>query len=410
MAEVTNAYAEATGRTTTTSTSVGGANKVRLTHTPGSSETWAYLWDSIVDCSSTGSDVLMRLRNETLSEDWANVNVEPKDGTNRMSVGGVKVKTYGASPGSQDIDIDFWNEAATTAGAGGTFLWGIKLGANDKSAEDDSQQNDSSGASTFVTALTLTETLTGDYLFLCSCEYQVAALANILIRADKSGTKYGDFQARLQDATSWRTWATGFKLTGLSGSQTVTIEFATDLDTVQASVRKCRILAIDLSRFNKNGYQEDRTRDTNSTATPEDQSSLAFTPDATRNHIAICGMILDHNVNTTNGFGEFERDGTAINQCQEEPQQNGDCFAFFSLRRESLSAATTYKTQKWSETTNITGAAESWIIVIDLEEAAVITPVTGQGLQHIGYGIGDTGAHAGRAPQTLHTIDCGIMS
>jgi hypothetical protein len=357
-AELANAYAESLGRSTTTSTTVGGANKVRLTHTPGDNETWAYLWNVELDGSSASVAPLLRLRNETLAADWANVTSMPQDATNRVSVGGLKVHTYGAAPGAQDIDIDFWNGAAATAGATDAHIFGLKLGADDKSAAADAANGNTSG--TYETAVTLAETLDGDYLFLGSCEYNSAnTTGDVQIRADKGGTKYGTLWATVQASTNWRTWATGFKLTGLSGAQTVTIEFASHDTVTNVQVRNCRILALDLSRSNKHGYDEDLVRDTNTTATPEDQSSLTFSPDAERNHVALAGMIY-----------EFERDGAAINQAQEEPNEAVDGMAFFSLRRESLTTGDkVYKTQKWSETTNTTGAAESWIVVLDLEEA-----------------------------------------
>ena len=117
MAELTNAYAESTGRSTVTgigSTTVGAANKVRLTHTPGDNETWLYLWDCLFDYNTSTDGGFLRFRNETLSADWANIDYEPQDTTDRISLGGLKVHTYGASPGSQDIDIDFWSSLRLT--------------------------------------------------------------------------------------------------------------------------------------------------------------------------------------------------------------------------------------------------------------------------------------------------------
>jgi hypothetical protein len=44
-----------------------------------------------------------------------------------------------------------------------------------------------------------------------------------------------------------------------------------------ATVRKCRIFALQLSGFANNYYDEDRARATNATTTPSDQSILTFT-------------------------------------------------------------------------------------------------------------------------------------
>ena len=378
MAELTHAYAESTGRSTTTSTTVGGANKVRLTHTPGDNETWLYLWDALVDSSVTTADVVARFRNETASADWANINMEPQDTTDRLSVGGLKVHTYGASPGSQDIDIDFWMESAGTAGCGDAHIFGLKIDSDYKHVENDAEDTNASSPTADKTTATMTETLSGDYLFLFSCEYQTDSTANIRIRADIGGTKYGEMNSAgaLQDTTTWRTWATGVRLTGLSGSVTALIEFFNGTGGVTVSVRKRRIIAIPLSKFNKVGYDEDRTRDTNTISTPEVQSSLAFTPDATRNHIAIAGMILDHNSNASSGLARWQRDSVSLAANNtEEPNVGGADWAWFSLRRESLTGgvSTTYTTDKWTEGATV-GCAESWIIVLDLEAAAAAGP------------------------------------
>jgi hypothetical protein len=186
MAERTNAFAEATGRTTTSSTTVGGTNKLRLTHTPGDNERWWYWWDAQLDQDHTTLDVLARLRNSTAGVDWGNINLEPHDTTDRIRAFGIKEHTYGASPGPQNIDIDFWVESgvASVGGAGEAHIFGLKANTGDKSAATDADNTNTSA--TWETAAMLTETLSGDYLF-SACEYNITGLsAYIGIRADKA--------------------------------------------------------------------------------------------------------------------------------------------------------------------------------------------------------------------------------
>lgn len=52
--------------------------------------------------------------------------------------------------------------------------------------------------------------------------------------------------------------------------------------------------------------------------------------------------------------------------------------------------------------------ADSWAAATVAVRPAPEPPVTSMVMQHMGEGIGDTGVHAGRVPQTLHTINQGI--
>ena len=376
MAELANAYAESNDRSTSTTTTVGGANKVSLGHTPADNARWLYIWSAVLDGSVTTADARARLRNETAAADWAVTFIEPQDTTNRNSIGGFKVHQYGASPGAQTIDIDYWMESAGTVGIADACLFGIELGPDDYSVEDDAQDA-STDTGAYKTSLTLSETLTGDYLFLASAEISHSANSgNTRIRADKGGTKYGFLDYGFQDATTWRTWATGFKLTGLSGTQTVTIEFQPAAST--ATIRRRRIVAIKLDRFSKNGYAENRSANSHNNTTPADQTSLTFSPDAARNHVALAGMMMNNSSNSINAFGEFERDGTALHQCQEEVDAANDDFPMFAVKRESLTTGDkVYKTQKWVEGIGaVVEATESWIIVLDLEAASTGTNIS----------------------------------
>jgi hypothetical protein len=383
MAERTNEYAESTGRSTTTSTSVGGANKVSFVHTPGSSERWWYFWNAILDCSGATSDALARFRNETAGVDYNNVNWEPQDATDNISIFGGKEVTYGASPGSQTIDLDYWAESAT-AGIADAHVWGTKAETDDKSVAADGAVTRTSSA--YATAVTLTETLTGDYLFLCFCEMNSNnASARVDVRADKGGTKYGSSSWSPSDTTTWRSWGTAFKLTGLSGSQTVIIEYASNNNAATVSVRNCRIFALRLGNVANNYSDEDRARATlTGSTTPSVQSSLTFTPAAARNHVAFACAIGDINSNTGSGNYDWRRDATVINAHEEEGNISGDSAPFFGLRRESLAvSSTTYETRKWPETTGLTvGLAESGIYVLDLE-STVVGPTTSTGAQQL---------------------------
>jgi hypothetical protein len=374
VAERINAYAEAPARTTTSSTTVGGVNKARLTHTPGDNETWLYFWDVTLDNDGTTSDVLARFRNSTAGVDWGNANQEPHDTQDRMRLFGIKAHTYGASPGSQDIDVDFWSESALrVVGAQQCHIFGMKASADDKAAAADS--DNTNATTTWETAVTLTETLSGDCLFICTAEINVGGADGVIgVRAVMDSTNYNEVQTECHDSTTWKAWAAMWRLTGLSGSKTATIEFRSENGTDTATIRNARIFAIKLGNFANNYYDEDRTRDTNNTSTPEDQSVLTFTPAAARNHIAFVACCGDSNDAAEELNLAAELDGTDYASQLYEIATSGEEISFFAIKRDSLSVAShTYKTQKWTETNGTVGCYESVIAVLDLEAATAGT-------------------------------------
>jgi hypothetical protein len=376
MAEVTNEHVEATGSQTTTSTVVGNDNRVRLTHTPGDNERWWYFWQSAIG-SATSSDGLVRFRNETAGADWNTLNIEAQDTTNRHSICGGKEHTYGAAPGSQDIDIDFWSEAAATITMEAARIWAKKATDDDKHAAADTAATNATEL--WQTAATLSETLSGNYAVFCFCEFNGASGSTAWpgIRAVHGGVNYGEMQITPQDVAAWRSWGTCFVLEGLSGAQTITIDFQnSNAGAGTVSVRNCRIFALNLDQFAAYDYVRDAARTTNLTATPADKSSLTFAPAAARNHIAFGGAIYDMNNTAANALVQFERDGAELMAAQEEPNNGtpADEMPFFAFARESLTTGDkVYKTQFWSEFDGDeflhSGAAESFILVIDLEEA-----------------------------------------
>lgn len=370
----TTAYAASEALTTVagdTNVSAPGTTKVTLTHTPGDSERWWYFSNMVVSHNDATTDIIARFYQETAAVEFGNVSGESQDATNKINVMWGTEHTYGVSPGSQDIKLQFWNESSgVTNTARYAHILGVKCEANDFSAASDGSTNIIS--STFSTKVTLTETLNGNYVIFCFAEVGNGSNGNpYTVRADYGGTKYGSMTTSTPDNATWRTWSTMFVLEGLSGSQTIFIEMNSangDLVT-DLKIRRARIFALCLDNFANYDFVENRTRDNNNTTTPEDQSSLTFSPLATRDHLAFGAAIGDQQTLGVNGFAEFEVDGTAIVQQEEEPNNVGDMSPMFGFRQESLSGAPVFKTQKWTESGGDAGLKESSIVVVDLADS-----------------------------------------
>lgn len=354
-------------------------NVLRLTHTPNDSTTWWYFATALMDDSSitVGNNAIVRVRQSTAAVDLANLVFLPADITDNLQFIIGSQHTYGVAPGSQNIDIDLSTEGANTAGLDDLRLFGIEKDFDDRYAASDGETTSTS--SVYATKVTMTETLTGDYLFICTAEVNGNPTSRIQVRADKAGTKFGsaDIIMRNPSALNWQSWGTAFRLTGLSGSQTIFIEFARDVTGSAVKIRKARIFAIKLGRFANNYYAENRARTTTTSTTPIDKTTLTQVT-AAASHIIFGGMIVDGSDISNSSFAELEEDAVSISTQDAELTIANEFNGFMTFARHTLTAAShTWKTQFWSEAAALTtGADQSFISAIELTAAA--TPVTVQ--------------------------------
>lgn len=362
----------------------GQKNVLRLTHTPDDSTSWWYIATGVIGNSDSATAAQVRLRQATAAVDLGNVTLVPQDLNDNPEISFVARHTYGVSPGSQNIDVDLSASGANTASLDDIRIVGLEATGDDKFVSSDAETSSSSDV--YATKATVTDTFTGDYLFVFSAEiHATATTAAIQVRGDLDGTKYGSIVTGMRnDVTAWRTWITGKVVTGMTGLHTALIEFARETGgTAPVTIRKAHINIIKLDGFANHYYAENRARTTTVLTTPQDKTILTQTPVA-GDHLVLGGFIIDGVVAADRHNADFERDGVSYSAADEEPRTANDSVPFFvALRENETAVSRTWKTQFWSTAgTQTTGASESWIAVLELTQAP--TPVT---INSLGLGL-----------------------
>jgi hypothetical protein len=368
-ASIEDVYAEALGNSTTTSTSVGGANKVRLTHTPRDNERWWYFWHTVMSNSSITEDGLMRFRNATLGVDWSNANIEQPDTVSDFGLAGAKEHTYGSSPGSQDIDIDFWSEAGSTVTLANTAIWGYPPSSLDHAAANDVEVGNT-GANIWELGVSFNESLTGTYAIFCFAEYRVGT-GTCRIRANHDGSIFGRRDQIAIDTTNWGTWSTVFVVEDLNGSsQPINIQFQSSSGTADnVQLRNCRIFALNLDQFAQAQYDQDPDLTSTTSSSYQTKSTVALTPLATRPHIAFGSMVLnkDDALSSNSVLARFFA-GSTVSEIRSDQDNDAEQYCLFGFQRSSPGSLTTFQTQyrRIGSVVISAEAKESTVLVVDL--------------------------------------------
>lgn len=382
------AYAEAEGLVSVFAQFPTRSDILTLEHDPGENSRWWYFANSVCTRNSATADLVLFLEQATLVADLGGVNTELNDlSCNPCLFWGAEVQ-YAAS-GSQTIKLQGSGEGT---GVNMSCRWNHLL-AIEALADDFFEGDDATAANTsatYATALTFNETLSGDYLFLCFCEFNIPSTsARFNIRADKDGTKYGASRLSMPDSGSWRTWGTAFRLDGLAGSQTVTIEFNSENGVTAAAVRRRRIFALKLDEFTALASAENLAADANTTTTPEVQTTLSTSPVSGFEYLILAAMIGSHTDLGSNGhYSVYNVVAAAdILNWTDEPNTADDAAPGMVFKVASFLAAVTYETYKWSEIgATTTTALGSLIAIMNLEDLP-------SAVSHFGMGKRFHGVH-----------------
>lgn len=366
------------GATYTTITSV--------TFTPDASSDYMVMYScAIQNTASATADAKVRLQDTTNTITYHEINAEMKEITTPddwIPCFGHAVFTTGGSPASTTYAIQFAAEtAADVCNIYEARILIIKLDADDEFVYTAANSDHTSGTYTDVQSLTFTPGTTGDYLVIMSMDYTNSSGTGDTVGArmldSDAATARGECNPRTQkDPTTYWSWGTMIKKTGVSGSTTYkaqTINVSNAGDTIRARNR-C-IVALRLDKWDNQYYAETRGRSTSTSTTYQDGAQLIQTPLALDHAIFMCGN-LDGSSATISNYMRGLKTATAKTESIYEPVAANEDFSFMHFEKETLAASsTTWTVQARSETTSTTtGRAEMAIAVLQLGATPVAAP------------------------------------
>lgn len=372
-------HAEDRTETSTTSTTYG--DKVALTFTPDANSDYILIWCAVQkNASNITDDSKVRFFHDTASTVINETTFEGSTSSaplDYIPTYGIKKQSFGASPASQTYSIEFAAETAgNTINCKEASIIAIKMDAADQYAE--SEAISSTTATTFQdkTTLTFTPASAGDYLIICSSEWQVdvAGGAMEMKLLDDTSTDRGLTLITPTEILNWLPHGTFIRLNLSAASKTFKTQFRNVSGAVNVDMQRSRIFAMRLDTLDNNYYVESRTRSTTTSTTYQDKATLTATPLA-QDHLKLYCGIEDGNNAAVNYWWrsiegaavEFETVAEAANNDVTRNDRPGITFRLDTLAASS----TTWKTQWRSETTAGTaGFEESAISILQLTVAA----------------------------------------
>jgi hypothetical protein len=287
-------YAESTGLSTTTSTS--DQTKVTLTFTPEANSEYIYIWSAQVSSGSTSSDVRVNLK--TGATVIASGNIEDQDTTDYHPVSGVTHETFGASPSSTTLTLNYSQESAgTTAGIREARILVLKLESGDVYTDNTSDQINTT--TTFSTALTLnwTPATTGDYILLGSVQYRFSSTAGeVITRFVHSSTNYGVTTSRPKDANSYFPGVHAVYLSSLSGAQSAIVQWARSATaTGTAYCRNASLVALRVDNFFSVAQGRQAARATTTSNAAQTRATTGTINTVAKPYLILGSCVRDHN-------------------------------------------------------------------------------------------------------------------
>ncbi len=409
--------ASSTGESSSTSTSY--ATKTTYTFTPDDNTSYVYIATFLAQPSITTVYELVRLRNSTSGTTLSELRLRNKASTDYMSRAIIWGETFGTSPGSQTIDLDY------ASGTGGTavrikeaYITVIKLGANDSFTVDATREIVATTTETTVTTLTTgTPPATGKYAILTAAAFDTEATSSApRIYVDIGGTNARVF---IHDMNAAYTAGSGevdayasVYVTGdVSTAQTIDLQAASNGATNDTGIAYKCIVALWLDDFEYWINDADDARTTDSSESFITKSTVTFTAEAV-DHIIMAGNFRDSSVTGTSVLGRMQVAGATIGgESLEQPNTSGsgNQMMHMTCYLASLSAGSTTVTSQFStpvSTTNTAGCEDSFVLVIQVEAVAGAT--VGPGPQ--GPGNEFVAFPDGTIDPTLHKISNGISA
>ncbi len=378
-------YDIATAESLTNSSKTGATHttKVSLSRTYQASTDYFIFPSAIINCASTVLDVEAQLLDVTNSNTVVHIaNMEANDAGDYFAYGGCHIYQEGASPATQQFDLQYRVESAgTTVNIRDARITALEVSAN-------------SYWSRYRTAATFTGTgwnpntpadlvfnpgATRNYTIYAMCTYHGYTNAQTLkLRMKINSTTYEEWNTHTKDTASNYCWMSQPQRLALnSGTNTISLEIERSGTT--ADIRECTIIAIcDDDYLNVYADIDDTADTTSSTSWVDKGASVTFTAE-NKPHLIIWQA--GHNTGATNYQSEFRLyDGTTGYSADSREFDDGTKaleIPYFGIMAPTLAASShTFKLQAQVENaSNTTGIDESSVVVFQATEAS--TGITG---------------------------------
>lgn len=378
-------YAESTGESTTTTTGTY-QDKTTLTFTPDASSTYFVIATWLIYSASTNSArrAFSKFRNDTAGTDF-NLLKQQQTRANGQRVGAsIAIEAFGGSPASQDYKIQYVAESAQgTAKIQQARVIALKKAATDESAESNTRDTTTSTSYQDKTVLTFTPASTGDYIVIAVADIDYASNSTnaVTVALDVDGTEYtaaDHFGDTGVGANLWP-WASLAKVNLSNASHTIKIKYKAGGGSITAGIANAKIVALRADTLENNYFAEQRTRQTTTNASYQDELTLTQTPQAVNHLMFVAGM-----KDNTQANAQGLEGATSFGEVTDGQVTGGEENMLFHMWSESLAASsTTWKIQLKSNGVATAGIDEMAISVIQLDVGNVTTTQTIQGLARV---------------------------
>jgi len=365
-------YTEELTEASTTSSSY--SDKETLTFTPDDNSDYLILATSLYRKTQSAGSALpsVALRESTTVFCEGD---QLRSFSNKAGIGFMDIRSYGASPGSKNINLSVKvsGGVSPTAYVDDMRIVAIKLDSADKFATTDTESSDAEGASAdydTICTLTFTPATQGDYLIIAYAELQPSSGGLAYGKLVNGANSYGEgIVGNPAGGSVYVPWFTMVKLNLAASSQTFTIQdkggnFSTHYH------RNMRIVAIRLSNFEATQYNESRGRSTNTTTTYSTKASINFTPNNV-NHLVLSALLVDNDTSIGTTVNSLTDGTTVFNEQTFEPFTSAtEKMSQMQLYVAVLAASSTTFVNQFKRGSNTTAAQEAAIAILQLEVAS----------------------------------------
>ncbi len=367
-------YAESLAESSTAS--ADWTNALSLTFTPDdNAEYWLFASAAFTNSSGTNDHVgwvsVYHVQAETVLLEQSVQRQEPTSPQDWVGVFGIAWLSFGAAPGSQQVDVNInSSHAGDTTKIRGVHLLLIKADAADVYAESLAPVNTSSTSWQTAATLSVTPASPGDYLVIASAtRASDANLGAMRCRLNDvtEATTYGDRAWYCKDDWDNQAFAVMEKLSLSAASHTFRLEYRSESGTL-CYIRDARILAIRLDAFDNAWFASNHATQNTTSAGNQDFLTLSATPLALQHAIIAVGGYNTAST-TVSGYLNVAKDGSPVAEWNREaPNAAGWQCAGLAQRQTLAAVATTWKWRARAETAGTTvNVGNLAIAVLQLE-------------------------------------------
>jgi hypothetical protein len=372
-------YAADLSSTSTTVTTVGGVVKVTLTFTPEANSTYLFFASAMQNIPNTGHYVTSRLINITSGTEFQDLGSTSRANANTefRSVAFCGVETYGANPGAQTIQLQYWSSnSAYSASIKEATIVALKKDTNDINVDALSEITTTS--TTYVDIASASITLgAGNWLvmYFGTIKNDSGGGNNNFTRLWDGTNQYNEVASVSLSNLTGR-WAAVGQIIKLSPAASTTYKVQWKSQAGTARVKKVRMIALKLDDFPANFYQETRTRSSTTSTTEQAYNAYSPTLTATDDYLVLGNHVTDTQSNSANNsvMGGFNFNGTstsltnetAVNAWASGP---GNFSHFFARVINYTSGAKTFNATYRAESGTTVGISEGSTAVLKLTAA-----------------------------------------